>query len=655
MRAEVTSFIGREPEITEIARLLEVSRLVTLTGVGGVGKSRLASRVAAVAQAGFPGGVFVADLAKVGEPDLLAVAVADAMRLTDRTARPADEVLTAHLADRRALLVLDGADRLVDACAKLAELLLRGAPGLRVLVTSRQPLDVAGEHLFAVAPMNRTEALELLADRAGRVVADDAGLCDRLDGIPLAIELAAVRLAEFPVEELVRRLDDRFRLLDGLRAAIGLSHELCSPAERLLWARLSVFAGSFGLAAAEEVCADRTLPAHALLGLISGLVDRSIVVRAGGQYRLLDTVRDYGEEWLHRLGPDETDRLRRKHKNHYLRLARRGESQWFGPGQQKIYARTHAEHGNFRAALEFCVSTPGEERDGLDLAATLWFYWVCCGHLGEGRHWLEQVLDSDPSPTPERAKALWVAGYVAIMMGDTARATALLAECRERGDDRSRARAVQRLGALAMLADELDRAIPLLLHALAEYEDMGLLDTHVLMGKIELAMAQAFTGRLEPAGVICRDVRRLCEDHGERWVLAYVCYVEAYLAWGSGDHAGAERLVRESLTYSRVFNDLIGTVLDVELLALVLVGTGDAAGGALLQGAAAVVWESVGSPLYGSRHFTAAHEECARKAALELGEEAYQTALARGRRMGLDRALEISTRGRELSTSAPQT
>ncbi|WP_062345093.1 ATP-binding protein [Herbidospora yilanensis] len=655
MRAEVTSFIGREPEITEIARLLEVSRLVTLTGVGGVGKSRLAGRVAAVAQAGFPDGVFVADLAKVGEPDLLGHAVADAMRLTDRTARPADEVLTAHLADRRVLLVLDGADRLVDACAKLTELLLRGAPGLRVLVTSRQPLDVAGEHLFAVAPMNRTEALELLSDRAGRVVADDAGLCDRLDGIPLAIELAAVRLAEFPVEELVRRLDDRFRLLDGLRAAIGLSHELCSPAERLLWARLSVFAGSFGLAAAEEVCADRALPAHALLGLISGLVDRSIVVRAGGQYRLLDTVRDYGEEWLDRLGPEETDRLRRKHKNHYLRLARRGESQWFGPGQQKIYDRTHAEHGNFRAALEFCVSTPGEERDGLDLAATLWFYWVCCGHLGEGRHWLEQVLDSDLSPTPERAKALWVAGYVAIMMGDAARATALLAECRERGDDRSRARAVQRLGALAMLADELDRAIPLLLHALAEYEDMGLLDTHVLMGKIELAMAQAFTGRLEPARVICRDVRRLCEDHGERWVLGYVCYLEAYLAWGAGDHAGAERLARESLAYSRIFNDLIGTVLDVELLALVLVGTGDAAGGALLQGAAAVVWESVGSPLYGSRHFTAAHDECARRAVLELGEEAYQTALARGRRMGLDRALEISARGRELSTAAPQT
>ncbi|WP_063819225.1 ATP-binding protein [Herbidospora cretacea] len=655
MRAEVTSFIGREPEITEIARLLDVSRLVTLTGVGGVGKSRLAGRVAAVAQAGFPDGVFVADLAKVGDAELLSHAVADAIRLTDRTTRPPDEVLTAHLSGRRALLVLDGADRLVDACARLAERLLRGAPGLRVLVTSRQPLDVAGEHLFSVAPMNRTEALELLSDRAGRPVADDAGLCDRLDGIPLAIELAAVRLAEYPVEELVRRLDDRFRLLDGLRAAIGLSHELCSPAERLLWARLSVFAGSFGLAAAEEVCADRTLPAHALLGLMSSLVDRSIVVRAGGQYRLLDTVRDYGEEWLRRLGPDENDRLRRKHKNHYLRLARRGESQWFGPGQQAIYARTHAEHGNFRAALEFCVSTPGEERDGLDLAATLWFYWICCGHLGEGRHWLGQVLDSDPSPTPERGKALWVAGYIAIMLGDASSAVTLLAECRERGDDRSRARAVQRLGALAMLGDELDRAIPLLLHALAEYEDMGLLDTHVLMGKIELAMAQAFTGRPGPAGVICRDVRRLCEDHGDKWVLSYVCYLEAFLAWGSGDHAGAERLARESLAYSRVFNDLIGTVLDAELLALVLVGTGDAAGGALLQGAAAVVWESIGTPLYGSRHFTAAHDECARRAAAELGEDGYRAELARGRRLGLDRALEISTRGRELSTAAPQT
>ncbi|GAA0386452.1 hypothetical protein Acor_26040 [Acrocarpospora corrugata] len=651
MSAEQAGFVGRRPELTEVARLLDLSRLVTLTGVGGIGKSRLAVVVAESVRASFPDGVTLVDLAKVRDPDLLSHTVVDALPLTYQTTRSQEEVLVAYLADLRQLLILDGADSLVDGCAHLAETLLKAAPDLRVLVTSRQALDVAGEHLFVVGPMARADAITLLNERAGRAMVEDGGLCERLDGIPLAIELAAVRLADLSVAEIIRGLDDRFLLLDGLRAVIGWSHELCSPGERLLWARLSVFSGCFDLAAVEEVCADRAIPPHEVLDLVSGLVERSILTREeGSRYRLLATVREYGEEWLHRLGEDETFRLRRRHKNYYLRLARRGETEWFGPDQEAIFARTRSEHGNLRTALEFCLSIPGEVRDGLELAASLWFYWVGCGYLGEGRHWLEQGLALDFSPTPERAKALWAGGYVALLLGDTEHALRLLAECREHGDNRAKARAVHRLGCAALLTDDHAAAIPLFEDALDQYAWLGILDSQVLMGKVELAMALAFTGRFEESATRCREVRAECEAHGERWVLSYAYYVQAYAHWANGELAEADRLARASLLINRTFNDLVGTVLDVELLALVTADAGEHEGAALLQGAAARLWRSVGPPLFGSRHFNAPHAACETRARSALGDAGYEAALAKGRRVGLDDALEISSQGVVFST-----
>jgi tetratricopeptide (TPR) repeat protein len=380
-------------------------------------------------------------------------------------------------------------------------------------------------------------------------------------------------------------------------------------------------------------------------------VERSILVREeGSRYRMLATVREYGDEWLHRLGEEEIFRLRRRHKNYYLRLARRGETEWFGSGQEEIFARTRSEHGNLRSALEFCLSIPGEVRDGLELAASLWFFWVGCGYLGEGRHWLEQGLALDPTPTPERAKALWAGGYVALVLGDIDHAVALLEESREGGDNRTRARATHRLGCAALLADDHAAAVPLLEDALDQYAWLGILDGQVLLGKVELAMSLVFTGRFDDSAKLCQEVIAECEAHGERWVLSYAYYAQAYAHWANGELAAADRLARESLRLNRTFNDLVGTVLDVELLALVLADAGEHEGAALLQGAAARLWRSVGPPLFGSRNFNASHAACETRARSVLGDAGYEAALARGRQADLDDALEISSQGVVFST-----
>jgi predicted ATPase len=289
-------FVGRRAEIAEIRRCLARSRLVTLTGAGGVGKTRLALEVGGALLGARPDGVWFADLAVLREPARVAQTVASAIGVLDASARPAADRLVHHLADRDALLIVDSCEHLLLACAELIELVLRAAPGVHVLATSRETLEITGEHVHAVPPLGDDEAVRLLGERAGalragfQITSDNhdaaARLCARLDGNPLAIELAATRLRTLSLPQLVERLDDRFALLSAgsrtavprqqtLRALIDWSHALCSPPERLLWARLSVFAGSFDLRAAEAICSAEDLPAEAVLDLLDRLVARA--------------------------------------------------------------------------------------------------------------------------------------------------------------------------------------------------------------------------------------------------------------------------------------------------------------------------------------------------------------------------------------------
>ncbi|WP_345444760.1 ATP-binding protein, partial [Actinoallomurus vinaceus] len=348
--AEVTSFVGRRHEVAEVKRLLSVSRLVTLTGPGGVGKTRLAGRVGALLRRAFADGVWLVELADLANPDLLVPAVCEALRIRDHSARPAVEVLIDHLRDAQALVILDNCEHLVPECAVLVEALLRSAPRLRVLATSRQPLGVGSEQSLSVPTLPVTsdgdvgvvagDAVRLFAERAeavvpGFVVTEDnreavERICRRLDGLPLGIELAAVRLRALSVQQLLARLDDRFRLLTSgsravlprhqtLRALIDWSYGLCTEAERSVWARISVFSGGLDLEAAEQVCVGDGIAREDMLDLVGGLVDKSVLVREEHpgtvRYRLLETIRQYGRERLIASGTEHL--VQQRHRDYY--------------------------------------------------------------------------------------------------------------------------------------------------------------------------------------------------------------------------------------------------------------------------------------------------------------------------------------------------
>ncbi|WP_181387472.1 AAA family ATPase [Streptomyces sp. Act143] len=655
---ELDAFVGRTAELAALSRLLESSRLVTVTGAGGIGKSRLAARAARDA------GAWRVELAAVRDPELVDYAVVDALGLTDHTTRLPRETLLEHLGapGRRLLLVLDGFEHLVEACAELVADLLRRVPGLTVLATGRRPLSVPGERVFVLAPLGADEAVELFVDRAGQqglAVGDDPDareLCRRLDSIPLAVELAAGRLRALSPAQLLARFEDRFRLLTGaahgsperhraLRTAIGWSHELCTPGERLLWSRLSVFAGPFDLEAVEYVCSGDGLAEPDVLDVLTELVAQSVVAReetaAGVRYRMLDTLRAYGADWLEATG--DAERLRRRHRDWYLGLATWCELDWFSPRQGELARLVETELPNLRCALEHCLADPEEAHLGQYLASSLWFYWTGCGRLSEGRHWLEQCVHVDSDHESSRLKALWVLGYVAILQGDTVPALAALQECRETAersaDPTAIAYAEHRTGCLALVTDDMPRAETLLRSSLDRYQEIGELNSSVLMGQVELAMTRAFQGDLPEAVKLCEDVRQVCEDHGERWARSYALYVLAYAAWSDGDPAGARELLSDSLGAAHTFNDLLGAVLSIELLALVTVAQGDAAEAALLQGAAAAMWPSVGLPLFGSAYFNTPHELCEAAARAELGDERYEACVREGGRLDREAAV----------------
>jgi predicted ATPase len=683
---ETTAFVGRAVELALARRLLGSVRLVTVVGPGGVGKSRLGLRAAALAAAELDDGAWVVECSTVSDPALLGHAVIEALRLTDGTTRPPEDVLVEQLRERDLLLVLDGYDHVVDACAALVARLLASVPGLQVLAVGRQPLGVAGEHLLQVPPLPsdspEAQAVQLFVQRAAalmpgfRLTPGNAesvtALCRRLDGIPLALELAAGRLRVLSVEQITERLDDRFRILTGgsstslprhqtMRTAIGWSHELCAPAERLLWARVSVFAGGFDLDAAEYVCGGDGLPAQDVLEVLSELVAKSIVLREEDaehsvRYRLLDTLRDYGARWL-RVTVDE-HRLRRRHRDWYLGLATWGEIEWFSARQAATSDRTHRAHANLRTALDYCLTEPGEEQLALLLAGTLWYFWVGCGHLSEGRHWLDRALALSGEPTEARAKALWVTGYMATLQGDLARAHPALEECHrqalETGDDRALAYAVHRQGCAALIGDDLPRAAELFEEALWHYEQLGELNSNVVMAMFELGLAMTFQGDTKAGEIWMSKVRDVCEEFGEQWAYAYGMFAVAYSDWLSGDLRAARAHARECVRLSHGFRDLVGVVLGIEVLALLASepgedgSPGDLREARLLQGAAHSIWRSVGIPLFGSRSFNAAHTACEARVLAGLPELDAAESFRQGALLDLDSAV-----GRAVRSAGP--
>ncbi len=693
--ADATSFVGRRRELAEVKRLLSSTRMVTLTGFGGVGKTRLALRAAHTLRRSFRDGVWVADLANVTDPALVAPTVAESLRVLERSRRDPVRMLADHLRDRQLLVVLDNCEHLPEACAALADHLLAAAPGLHLLVTSRQRLGVATEHILAVAPLpvplpetpdraagngdgagvrqvpGRYEAIALFADRAAAVQYDftltednqDAvvAICRRLDGIPLAIELAAARVRALTPAQIRDRLDQRYGVLmtgpdpgdprhRTLAAMLDWSYDLCSAGEQAMWARSAVFAGGFDLEAAEAVCADDDLPREDVMDLVTGLIDKSVLLRedhAGrASYRQLTLVRDYG---LRRLAEQRRlDDTRRRHFGYVQEEGARTARQAFAPHQVEWFARLRREHDDLRAALDHALADPDLRQAGLRLAADLLFHWLN-GYLNEGREWLDRLLAAGAAPgttpTAAEADALWANAWLAVIQTDFPAARAMLARARSilaTVDAPSSLGYVELFsGMLATATGDADAGFAHYARALEIHRTNG--NQHGIASTlIRSSMAYSARGDAARAVELAEEALSICTAAGDIWHRAYVLLALGIEVWRQGDVIRATSLERESLRYNQRLNDQVGVALNLQVLALAAASAGQPARAAGLFGALDALNRALGVSLTGYTHLSAYQDRCVRELAATLGEDAYARAFAEGAERGYDHAIAVA-------------
>jgi non-specific serine/threonine protein kinase len=655
----VTGFVGRQRELTELPGLLRSARLVTVCGPGGVGKTRLTLKVAARLAAKYADGVCLAELSGLRDPELLPNAVAACLGLPeDGTHSPLDAVIE-YLRNRRQLLILDTCEHLVDACAMFSDVLLRSTTEVTVAATSRQPLDVPGENVYLLQPLPVLaaganadaggDAVTLFAQCAAAAVpgfavtdanrADVIRLCTRLDGVPLAIELAAVRLRAIPLPALLARLEDRFRLLTGgrraslphhqtLRTATEWSHDLCTPAEQVLWARLSVFAGAFDIEAAEQVCEGEPLTAADLLATLIGLVDKSIVLRAGeedARYRLLDTIREFGAEKLAAAG--EESALRERHVARYLALTRTFAKHSNTRGYLHLFDGLRREDADVRAALEYAFTLPGRERAAAAMTAALYPYWQRSCSVAEGRHWLGKVLDRFVAPSSERAWALVSDGYLAVAQGDTDAAVAALEEsvklAEEAGDVLARARGQVMLNlALAFGGryQQAERAGSVAgEYCEAAGDGSGLVSLDLQMGYLWIV-----SGRMRDGVARCEQgLSRLGPDSDERWQQGYLHAVLGFGYYRLGDYQASTGEHGIALTMQQEIQDTLGMAYPLECLGWVAAACGRSARAACLLGAADHRWRLAGGRMGLNPDMEALHDAADKAVREALGEDRY--------------------------------
>lgn len=678
--AELTSFVGRTRLLANLKRHLGESRLVTVTGIGGVGKSRTVLRLAHQVRAQYEDGVWFADLARLQDAGMVKQTIASALGIADQSSREASETLTEWVEDRDMLLIIDTCEHLVQGCAELVEELLEANSRLHILATSRQSLHLPYERVVPVPPLQvpgdepgeslyNNESVQLFAARAGSVMPDFvldehiigsvAELCRRLDGIPLAIELAAVRLRALSVDQILGLLADRFSLLAGasrtalprhqtLRAAIGWSHELCEPAERLLWARLSVFAGDFELDAARFVCADDRLPSEDITDLVTGLVEKSILLirsnHAGVRYKLIDTLAEYGEEWLEKLG--ETKDMRHRHLHYYLSLAQRGEDAWSGPRQIYWFVRMRQEHDNVRIALEHALKTPGEAVLALRLLSSLWFMWICCGLTREGRIYLERALEANPGASKERCKALWVLSYVRSAQGDSQGALAAAESCSTEavrvGDSKAVILASKMQGTAALLQGDLQKASALLGVAIEFNTDNKELNPGLLPAIVELSIVLTSQHEFYEAESLLVDCLQVCKERGELFVGSYAHWALAATRLATGRPGDALQNAQEGLRVKRHFHDTLGTLIALETTASIYSALEQSELAARLLGALHQNWKTAGLPMLGAPWLTDGHNKLVKECQKVLGEDGYKTAFEYGGKLDLDEASSLA-------------
>jgi predicted ATPase/DNA-binding SARP family transcriptional activator/DNA-binding CsgD family transcriptional regulator len=725
-----TSFVGREREMVEVKRTLAMTRLLTLTGAGGSGKTRLGLEVARDLIGAYPDGVWFVELAPLSEPDLVAQEVAGTLEVPERPGEPLTDTLIAAMGDKGLLLILDNCEHLVEGAARLVDTLLDSCPHLRVLATSREALGVGGEVLWQVAPLSlpattdggpngrfaveglmRYEAVKLFVDRARLKLPDFeltqgnaqavARVCKKLEGIPLAIELATARMGTLAVEQVAQRLDASLGLLTSgsrtaeprqrtLRATLDWSYDLLSNVERELFKRLSVFAGGWTLEAAEGACSGGSIEREDILDLLGGLVDKSLVVAgasSGGamRYRMLEPIRQYASERLEERGDAEA--IERAHAEYFLALAEEAEPMLWGADDAKWLDTLEEEHDNMRAALSWAISHEEVEL-ALRLGGALRWFWYMRGYYGEGRTWLEEALAKDPQASPEtRAKALigvgWLAheqgdidrtetaaeeglqlseeaglggvavaefrhilGEVASQRGDHERAEELLEESlalyREAGDRRGAAWTLGNLANASGDRGDHEGAQVLYEQGLALARELGgarLLSTYL----IGLGYEFLLQGDFERATELNEEAAKLHREQGSKGGLQYALDNLGWAALVRGDHQRARALHEESLELCKELGDKLIAGESLEGLACAAGARREGERAARLFGAARALREAIG------------YQQVLRERALrepylaavhsQLGEAAWEEALSEGRAMSLEYAADYALSG----------
>lgn len=674
--SEVTSFVGREREVHEVERLLAEFRLVTLTGPGGSGKTRVSLRVARRVMRRFPHGVWFAELAPLTDPSLVPLVVSASIGVREEAARSVLDVLIESLGSKHVLVVLDNCEHLIEATARFAASLLRACPNVRILATSQEALNVAGERLWSAPPLSlpdaesprspdqleASEAVRLFVERAVmhsprfELTPENADavarICMRLDGIPLALELAAARVKVLSVEQIAERLDDRFRLLTGggrgvdarqrtLRGTLDWSHELLTGLERIVFRRLAVFAGGCSLDAAELVCAGGEVDAFEVLDLLARLADKSLVasdeVRGVSRFRMLQTIRHYGLDRLVESGEEDT--VRQRHGRFFLDFAEGAEREMGGALQSVWLAKLDQEHDNLRGALEWYRST-GDDNRMLRLTGALAKFWYIHGHEREGRSWLDASLRRPGGSDAARAKALVGAGSLARVQRDYDSAEKLvresldlwrslgdevglanalnhlgfiaqwrgeyesaeqlhsesLARARDAGDDSEVATALNNLGVIARYRADYAGARDLFHESLALFRRLG--DKRYIAGTLNnLGVIAAIEGDLELASRLQEEHLAIRRELGDRRGLAAALTNLGEIMQMRRSHGRAARLLVEGMTLYEESGDRRGVAITLESFVSLAIADDDASLALRLAGAAAELRRAIESPL----------------------------------------------------------
>jgi len=688
---ELTEFIGRRSEISSVKEKLAASRLVTLTGIGGVGKTRLALRVAGNIQRAYSGGVWLVELGELHDGSLVPDVVAAAFNIRNHSERNLEDVLAEFIGSRDLLLVIDNCEQVVESVAKFADQLLRACANLRILATSREQLGIIGESVMRVPSLSSPngdgessvkrlmnyDAISLFSDRAVAAIPTFeisasnkdtvARICRRLDGLPLAIELAAARLQAMSVEQVLQRLTDRYALLTrGSRTAptrqqtlsdcIDWSFDLCTDREQLMWERISIFAGSSELDAVEHVCGF-DLTVDEVADIVSSLVEKSILIRESpGQavrFRMLETLREYGRTKLHAAG--EYFAQQKRHLDWCEQLVLSAKSEWISSSQIQWISRLEREQANLREALELSVTSNPDV--GLSVAASLYHFWHARGHYGEGRHWLERLLKCRTDSLLDRITALYETSMLSDVQGDQAASAEAVRVARNLAADTSDplARAITDLaeGSLWVVNGDSVRARPLIERAVT-----------VLTRHDHLALRLA---ALHMLGIACEQLKdtdcaldcheqvlAITRARGEYVYQSYSLWWTAFISWRRGDLLASIRIMEEALKLVRLVNNPSSAATCVELLAWI---RADEAKNyrlaAVLMGAADELARSVGStPVIfqglRSRH----HARCEETTRNALGTRQFEIALEEGQKLNVSAAVAYAL-GESTSQTPP--